>query len=202
MNKKVLTLSAALLLAGSLTAVAQTVNNDGEITYRSRVVKGATLDDAISDVTTINPDYYYQLEVGDTEDTNAENLVLSADRDYATGKVYLTVKSKTDAVLSHTLWQIKVTDTSANGRVYTYVNKETGYELAYDHTKALDYWKYAAQMEQGTEPDLKELGSLLKMPPNFPVVSAIGVGIQPTKTRKNWIIRTSILIFTMRPTRS
>lgn len=103
--------------------MARTVNNDGEITYRSRVVKGATLDDAISDVTTINPDYYYQLEVGDTEDVNAEGLVLSADRDYATGKVYLTVKSKTDAVLSHTLWQIKVTDTSANGRVYTYVNK-------------------------------------------------------------------------------
>ena len=162
MNKKVLTLSAALLLAGSLTAVAQTVNSDGEITYRSRVVKSATLDEAISDVTTINPDYYYQLEVSDTEDELVEGLVLSADRDYATGKVYLTVKSKTDAVLSHTLWQIKVTDTSANGRVYTYVNKETGYELAYDHTKALDYWKYAAQMEEGTEPDLKELGSLFK----------------------------------------
>ena len=81
MNKKVLTLSAALLLAGSLTAVAQTVNSDGEITYRSRVVKSATLDEAISDVTTINPDYYYQLEVSDTEDELGEGLVLSADRD-------------------------------------------------------------------------------------------------------------------------
>ncbi len=154
MNKKVLTLSAALLLAGSLTAVAQTVNSDGEITYRSRVVKGTTLDDVISDVTSINPDYYYQLEVGDTQD----NCVLSADRDYATGKVYLMAKPKTEAVLSHTLWKIKVTDTPANGRVYTYVNKETGYELAYDHTKAFDFFAF----DESKEIDKRELPGLLK----------------------------------------
>ncbi len=38
MNKKVLTLSAALLLAGSLTAVAQTDAN-GVLTYRSNITK-------------------------------------------------------------------------------------------------------------------------------------------------------------------
>ena len=140
MNKKVLTLSAALLLAGSLTAVAQT-DVKGVLTYRSNITKstaldvmekdGATVYDLAS-VTSINPNYYYQLE------TSEQGRVLSADRDYATGKVYLTVKTPSDAVLSHTLWKIKVTDTPANGRVYTYINKETGFELAFDHAKTED----------------------------------------------------------------
>ena len=146
MNKKVLTLSAALLLAGSLTAVAQT-DVKGVLTYRSNITKstaldvmeknGATVYDLAS-VTSINPNYYYQLE------TSEQGRVLSADRDYATGKVYLTVKTPSDAVLSHTLWKIKVTDTPANGRVYTYINKETGFELAFDHAKTEDCTEWGA----------------------------------------------------------
>lgn len=72
-------------------------------------------------------------------------FVLVAERDYSTGKIYLTAQEISKATLTHSLWQIKVTDRSANGRVYTYVNKETGYELAFDHTNAL------LQLKNGTE---------------------------------------------------
>ena len=146
MNKKVLTLSAALLLAGSLTAVAQ-VNVNGAVTYRSEVVKSAITDKAVAtpdnkatleDVTSINQEYYYQLQVNNSTigyETEGQ-YVLVAERNYETGQVYVFAQKATDAILSHSLWKIKVTDRSANGRVYTFVNKETGYELAYDHDQA------------------------------------------------------------------
>ena len=95
MNKKVLTLCAGFLLAGSLTAVAQ-------------YTKGA-------------------------EGTH----VLTVERDYSTGKLYLTAQKITDATLTHSLWQIKTIDRSSNGRVFSYVNKETGFELTFDHTNAI-----------------------------------------------------------------
>ena len=41
MNKKVLTLCAGFLLAGSLTAVAQYCPQNGEVDYRTRLVKSA-----------------------------------------------------------------------------------------------------------------------------------------------------------------
>ena len=69
--------------------------------------------------------------------TPSGTFVLVAERDYSTGKIYLTAQEISKATLTHSLWQIKVTDRSANGRVYTYVNKETGFELAFDHTNAL-----------------------------------------------------------------
>ena len=146
MNKKVLTLSAALLLAGSLTAVAQ-VNVNGAVTYRSEVVKSAITDKTVAtpdgkatleDVTSINQEYYYQLQVKNSTigDATTNQYVLVAERNYETGQVYVFAQKAEDAILSHSLWKIKVTDRSANGRVYTFVNKETGYELAYDHDKA------------------------------------------------------------------
>ena len=155
MNKKVLTLCAGFLLAGSLTAHAQLVGDGNVATYRSRVLNSAKLDIKeetsqaagydLSAVSEINPNYYYQLRVdpkvvanaANTQEQNDAGYFLTAERDYSTGKVYLTVKNDQAAILTHSLWQIKVTDRSANGRVYTFVNKETGYELAYDHTKAV-----------------------------------------------------------------
>ena len=105
------------------------------------MVKAAALDANIWEVNKINQEYYYQLQV------NPESLglakqdkgtyVLVAERDYSTGKIYLTAQEISKATLTHSLWKIKVTDRSANGRVYTYVNKETGFELAFDHTNAL-----------------------------------------------------------------
>ncbi len=146
MNKKVLTLSAALLLAGSLTAVAQ-VSVDGVATYRSEIVKSAITDKAVKtpngeatleDVTSINQEYYYQLQVKNSTIgvETKDQYVLVAERNYKTGQVYVFAQKADSATLSHSLWKIKVTDRSANGRVYTFVNKETGYELAYDHDKA------------------------------------------------------------------
>ena len=141
MNKKFSTLMALALLAGSFPVAAQFCPTDGEVPYRTRLVKAAALDANIWEVNKINQEYYYQLQV------NPESLglarqdngtyVLVAERDYSTGKIYLTAQEISKATLTHSLWKIKVTDRSANGRVYTYVNKETGFELAFDHTNAL-----------------------------------------------------------------
>ena len=143
MNKKFSTLMAAALLAGSFPVVAQfcPVPN-GEIQYHSRMVKAGELDATFKNVDKINQNYYYQLEVdpaslGKESNEGVPTYVLSAERDYATGKIYLTAQPVTDATLTHTLWKITVTDRAANGRVYKYVNLETGYELSFDHTNAL-----------------------------------------------------------------
>ena len=138
MNKKFSTLMALALLAGSFPVAAQFCPTDGEVPYRTRFVKAAALDANISGVKKINQEYYYQLEVNPVSlgVTNG-TYVLVAERDYSTGKIYLTAQDITKATLTHSLWKIKVTDRSANGRVYTYVNKETGFELAFDHTNAL-----------------------------------------------------------------
>ena len=129
---------ALALLAGSFPVAAQFCPTDGEVPYRTRFVKAAALDANISGVKKINQEYYYQLEVNPVSlgVTNG-TYVLVAERDYSTGKIYLTAQDITKATLTHSLWKIKVTDRSANGRVYTYVNKETGFELAFDHTNAL-----------------------------------------------------------------
>ncbi len=142
MNKKFSTLMALALLAGSFPVAAQfcPVPN-GEIQYHSRMVKAGELDATFENVDKINQNYYYQLEVDPTtlglEETEKTTYVLSAERDYATGKIYLTAQPVTNATLTHTLWKITVTDRAANGRVYKYVNLETGYELSFDHTNAL-----------------------------------------------------------------
>ena len=131
---------AGLLLAGSFPVAAQFCPTDGEVPYRTRSVKAAALDVNIWEVNKINQEYYYQLQVkpeslGLSQDYGT--FVLVAERDYSTGKIYLTAQEISKATLTHSLWKIKVTDRSANGRVYTYVNKETGFELAFDHTNAL-----------------------------------------------------------------
>ena len=151
MNKKVFTLCAGALLAGSMTAFAQVCPTDGEYDYRSLEVKSAMLDPGLFMVTEINGQYYYQLEVApeslpegkgkDKVDTEADTppvpYVLTAERNYSTGKVYLTAQPIKQAVLTHSLWQIKVTDRPGHGRLFTYVNKETGFELAFDHLDAV-----------------------------------------------------------------
>ena len=140
MNKKVLTLCAGFLLAGSLTAAAQVCETNGEFPYRSREVKSAWLDNTLRNVYEINQEYYYQLQV------NPESLlgpggkgqfVLTAERDYSTGKIYLTAQKSSSATLTHSLWKITVKDRTVNGRVYVFVNRETGFELSFDHMNAL-----------------------------------------------------------------
>jgi hypothetical protein len=137
MNKKVLTLSAALLLAGSLTAVAQ-VSVDGVATYRSEIVKSAALDAAsLNAVQSINQEYYYQLQVKPASIGKVYGeYVLVTKRDYATGKVYLAVSPIAEAGLTRSLWKIKVTSRAVNSFTFSFINKETGYELAYDDARA------------------------------------------------------------------
>ena len=146
MNKKFSTLMALALLAGSLPVAAQYCPQDGEVPYRTRMVKSAKLDNYFKDVYEINENYWYQLQVDPTSlqvkkgaaalDKNAE-YVLTVERDYSTGKLYLTARPSTDAVLTHSLWQIKPAGRDVNGKTYVFVNKETGFELTYDHYNAL-----------------------------------------------------------------
>ncbi len=144
MNKKVLTLCAGFMLAGSLTATAQVCPNNGDVPYRSREVKSAMLDQHLQDVNKINKEYYYQLQVnpeslGFTKGT-AEfggEYVLTAERDYSTGKIYLTAQKSTNATLTHSLWKITEVNREGNGRLFVFTNKETGYELSFDHMNAL-----------------------------------------------------------------
>ena len=144
MNKKFSTLMALALLAGSFPVAAQYCPQDGEVPYRTRLVKSAKLDKYFQDVYEINENYWYQLQVDPTTLTKKDgnNLtggeyVLTVERDYSTGKLYLTARPSTDAVLTHSLWQIKANGRDVNGRTYTFVNKETGFELTYDHYNAL-----------------------------------------------------------------
>ena len=146
MNKKVLTLCAGFMLAGSLTATAQVCETNGEFPYRSREVKSAMFDNFLKDVKAINQEYYYQLQVnpGNLKGAGAtDEYVLTAERDYSTGKIYLTAQKSNEATMTHSLWKITVKDRTVNGRVYVFVNKETGYELSFDHMNALQYNKNA-----------------------------------------------------------
>ena len=142
MNKKVLTLCAGFLLAGSLTATAQVCETNGEFPYRSREVKSAMFDNFLKDVKAINQEYYYQLQVNPENlkgATATDEYVLTAERDYSTGKIYLTAQKSNEATMTHSLWKITVKDRIVNGCVYVFVNKETGYELSFDHMNALQY---------------------------------------------------------------
>ena len=154
MNKKFSTLMAGLLLAGSFPVAAQFCPTpNGEVDYRTRMVKSASLDGFFRDVKKINPKYQYQLMVDPVsmglEVTTGDPLkeinyydpqcpyVLTVERDYSTGKLYLTAQKAIDATLTHSLWEIKVNNREGNGRLFTYENKETGFELTFDHVNAL-----------------------------------------------------------------
>ena len=134
MNKKVLTLCAGFLLAGSLTANAQYCPEDGEVAYRTRSVKAAMFDLGFHNVAEINSNYYYQLQVKTDDGTNK---VLTVERDYSTGKLYLTSRLVEDATLTHSLWKITTVPSLVHGQAYSFENKETGYKLTMDHTNAL-----------------------------------------------------------------
>ena len=139
MNKKFSTLMAAALLAGSFPVVAQNAHSgNGEIPYRSQFVKSASLDQGIFGVKNIESDKWYQLTVnmGNDAAANSVTYVLTQERDYSTGRLYLAVKPIQDATLSHSLWKIERTGQDVNGGYYQFTNKETGYTLTLDHTDA------------------------------------------------------------------
>ena len=120
MNKKFSTLMALALLAGSFPVAAQYAHNGkGEIPYRSQFVKSASLDAGIFGVKNMEEGKWYQLAVNmDGNDNNAawkQTYVLTQERDYSTGELYLAVKPIQDATLSHSLWQIKRVGQDVNG---------------------------------------------------------------------------------------
>ena len=152
MNKKFSTLMALALLAGSFPVAAQYCPQDGEVPYRTRLVKSAKLDNYFKDVYEINENYWYQLQVdprtletkngkvfsnAKEDSENWKEYVLTVERDYSTGKLYLTARPSTEAVLTHSLWQIKSSGRDIDGKTMTFVNRETGFELTYDHYNAL-----------------------------------------------------------------
>ena len=151
MNKKFSTLMALALLAGSLPVAAQNAHPNGlmgangEIPYRSQFVKSASLDEGFYKVNNIESDKWYQLVVNmpNSDDTRCKakageiTYVLTQERDYSTGKLYLAVKPIQDAVLTHSLWKIERIAQDVNVSYYTFTNKETGYTLTFDHTDAL-----------------------------------------------------------------
>ena len=152
MNKKFSTLMALALLAGSFPVAAQYCPQDGEMPYRTRLVKSAKLDNYFKDVYEINENYWYQLQVdprtletkngkvfsnAKEDSENWKEYVLTVERDYSTGKLYLTARPSTEAVLTHSLWQIKSSGRDIDGKTMTFVNRETGFELTYDHYNAL-----------------------------------------------------------------
>ena len=145
MNKKFSTLMALALLAGSFPVAAQYCPQDGEVPYRTRTVKAATLDNYFKNVNEFKEGYWYQLQVDPASlgiknvqvGQSAGDYVLTVERDYSTGKLYLTAKLITDATLTHSLWEVKTPGYEVSGRLFKFVNKETGYELSFDHYNAL-----------------------------------------------------------------
>ena len=148
MNKKFSTLMAAALLAGSFSVVAQNAHNDnGEITYRSQFVKSASLDQGLFGVNKIESDKWYQLVVNAKSDmkANKQTMVLTQERDYATGRLYLAVKPIQDATLTHSLWKIVYNPQAVNGNTWQFINKETGMPLTFNHTDALTLTEEACE---------------------------------------------------------
>lgn len=40
--------------------------------------------------------------------------------------------------MTHSLWKIKFDEDAVSGHNYTFINKETGYALTFDHTRAVN----------------------------------------------------------------
>ena len=129
------------LPARRFTDCSGSVPTNGEVPYRTHIVNAAALDDGFSGVTQINENLWYQLKVqtnlkeGNAADNGVE--VLTVERDYSTGKLYLTSRKIEDAALTHSLWKIVADPSEVNGRRFAFENKETGYRLTFDDTNAL-----------------------------------------------------------------
>ena len=149
MNKKFSTLVAGLFLAGTLPVGAIHTAN-GEVPYRTDLVKSAVSSYHCNGVNSIDETKWYQLvvsEEGDKEDeqanhvdgTGANMTVLTMERDYTTGNLTLTVKKIEEAALTHSLWKITTVRDNVNSRdLFAYENMETGYKLTFDEFNALD----------------------------------------------------------------
>ena len=151
MNKKFSTLVAGLFLAGTLPvgAMIQHTTN-GEVLYRTDLVKSAVSSYHCNGVNSIDETKWYQLVVSEEGDKEGEQrshvdgtgtnmTVLTMERDYTTGNLTLTVKKIEEAALTHSLWKITTVRDNVNSRdLFAYENMETGYKLTFDEFNALD----------------------------------------------------------------
>lgn len=149
MNKKFSTLVAGLFLAGTLPVGAIHTEN-GEVPYRTDLVKSAVSSYHCNGVNSIDETKWYQLvvsEEGDKEGEQANHVdgiganmtVLTMERDYTTGNLTLTVKKIEEAALTHSLWKITTVRDNVNSRdLFAYENMETGYKQTFDEFNALD----------------------------------------------------------------
>ena len=149
MNKKFSTLVAGLFLAGTLPVGAIHTEN-GEVPYRTDLVKSTVSSYHCNGVNSIDETKWYQLvvsEEGDKEGEQANHVdgiganmtVLTMERDYTTGNLTLTVKKIEEAALTHSLWKITTVRDNVNSRdLFAYENMETGYKLTFDEFNALD----------------------------------------------------------------
>ena len=115
MNKKVLTLCAGLLLAGSVYAA----DYDSFIKVGT---KGTTV------AASVNGHDSYQLAVG--------NKLLAMQRDATTGEMSLQLVAARNADLMETLWTVSMMDDSEGGVSYIFYNKAYGMPLAFDSNDA------------------------------------------------------------------
>ena len=151
MNKKFSTLAASLLVAGTLPVGAIQHSNNGEVPYRTDIVKSAVTSYHCNGVKSIDGGLWYQLVVsegkeqegdgtqGSTDRIGAQMKVLTMERDYMTGNLTLVAKTIEEAALTHSLWKITAEKQTVDGNVlFVFENKETGYKLTFDEFNAVD----------------------------------------------------------------
>ncbi len=152
MNKKFSTLVAGFLAAGMIPvgAMAHHTTN-GEVPYRTDMVKSAVSSYHCNQIKTIDGGLWYQLVVeeatGTGSDTStsadakkgANTKVLTMERDYTTGHLTLKAVKFEEAALTHSLWRITTIKDNVNSQVlFAFENKETGYKLTFDEFNAID----------------------------------------------------------------
>lgn len=130
MNKKVLTLCAGMLLSGMTASTVWAHTPE----YRNTQVRSGVIATAAG-VNYIQADKWYQLKTTITVDGKEVDAILVHVRDTQTGKVYLNAVPQDAATLINSLWRISYTnEDGVGGGKYTFVNKETGLELSFDHS--------------------------------------------------------------------
>lgn len=149
MNKKFSTLVAGFLAAGMIPvgAMAHHTNN-GEVPYRTDMVKSAVSSYHCNQIKTIDGGLWYQLVVTEAPGTDGDNTgtkkgantkVLTMERDYSTGHLTLKAVKFEEAALTHSLWKITTIKDNVNSQVlFAFENKETGYKLTFDENVAID----------------------------------------------------------------
>ena len=153
MNKKFSTLVAGFLAAGMIPvgAMAQHHTNNGEVPYRTDMVKSAVSSYHCNGVKAIDGGLWYQLVVsegeeqagdgtpGSTDRIGADMKVLTMERDYKTGHLTLKAVKIEKAALTHSLWKITTIKDNVNSQVlFAFENKETGYKLTFDEFNAVN----------------------------------------------------------------